>query len=76
MRRPDRDIWQATIDKELNMFISMNIFREETLPPGRVAIGSTWVFEFILLPTSPRDVSVLVDTCRFLTLITRRPSLL
>ena len=53
MRRPDRDVWQATIDKELNMFISMNIFRKETLPPGRIAIGSTWVFEFKIVNPPP-----------------------
>jgi hypothetical protein len=46
MRRPDRDVWQATIDKEFEMFVSMKIFCEEPLPPGRLAIGSTWVFEF------------------------------
>ena len=53
MRRPDRDIWQATIDKELDMFVSMKIFREEVLPPGRSAIGSTWVFEFKIVNPPP-----------------------
>jgi hypothetical protein len=46
MCRPDRDVWQATIDKELEMFVSMKIFCEEPIPSGRLAIGSTWVFEF------------------------------
>src|ERR1700678_495752 len=53
MRRPDRDVWQATIDKELLMFNTMKIFREEVLPPGRFAIGSTWVFEYKLMDSSP-----------------------
>src|ERR1700678_2870154 len=53
MRRPDRDIWQETIDKELDMFVSMKIFREELLPPGRLAIGSTWVFEFKIVDLAP-----------------------
>jgi hypothetical protein len=50
---PDSDIWQATIDKELLMFTSMEIFREECLPSGRFAIGSTWVFEYKLVNSSP-----------------------
>jgi hypothetical protein len=43
MCRPDRDIWQAMIDKELLMFTTMKIF----------AIGSTWVFEYKLVDLSP-----------------------
>lgn len=46
MQRPDCAIWQGTIDKELNLFKTMNIFCEEILSPGRFAIGSTWVFKF------------------------------
>ena len=53
MRRPDRDVWQATIDKELLMFNTMKIFREEVLPQGRFAIGSTWVFEYKLVDSLP-----------------------
>src|ERR1700678_309862 len=53
MHRPDCDIWQETIDKELDMFISMKIFHEELLPPGRLAIGSTWVFKFKIVNPPP-----------------------
>ena len=53
MRRPDRAVWQATIDKELDMFMSMKIFREEALPPGCYAIGSTWVFEYKIMNPPP-----------------------
>ena len=51
--RLNHAIWQATIDKELNMFIIMKIFREELLPPGRFAIGSTWVFEYKIVDPPP-----------------------
>jgi hypothetical protein len=53
MRRPDSDVWQAMIDKELLMFTAMRIFREEFLPSGQFAIGSTWVFEYKLVNPSP-----------------------
>jgi hypothetical protein len=53
MRRLDRDIWRAMINKELDRFITMKIFREEVLLPGRFAIGSTWVFKFKIVVPSP-----------------------
>ena len=65
MCRPDRDIWQATIDKELDMFISMKIFCEELLPPGHLAIGSTWVFEFKITNPPPNVAKGHFCACRY-----------
>ena len=65
MRRPDCDVWQATIDKELALFVSMNIFHEESLPPGRSAIGSTWVFEFKIVSPPPNIAKGRLCACGY-----------
>ena len=53
MHRPYCAIWQATIDKELNLFSTMNIFCEEILPSDHFAISSTWVFKFKIADLPP-----------------------
>ena len=51
--RPDALVWQACVDKELELMRSMNVYALAILPPGRKAIGNRWVFEFKLVETDP-----------------------
>ena len=44
-RRPDFEVWEATVVKELNTLHSMGVYKLTPLPPGRKAIGNCWVFE-------------------------------
>ena len=45
MHRPDFDVWEGTVVKELNTLQSMGVYALTHLPPGCKAIGNRWVFE-------------------------------
>ena len=44
-QRPDFDVWEGTVVKELDTLQSMGVYELVRLPPGRKAIGNRWVFE-------------------------------
>ena len=44
-RRPDFDVWEGTVVKELDSLQSMGVYELVRLPAGRKAIGNHWVFE-------------------------------
>jgi hypothetical protein len=52
-RRPDFPVWEAVAQKEFTNLSSMGVYQVTTLPPGRRAIGSHWVFEFKLSDEGP-----------------------
>ena len=47
------------------MFIIMKIFREELLPPGRFAIGSTWVFKYKIVDPPPNIAKGCLCACGY-----------
>ena len=44
--RPDADIWRAAMDREMASLKERNVFQLTTLPPGRKAIGTRWVYAY------------------------------
>jgi len=42
---PDWHLWKASAEEELAALIKMETFYEDSLPPGRKALGTRWVFK-------------------------------
>jgi hypothetical protein len=52
-KRPDFAVWEEVALKEFHNLASMGVYKVTTLPAGRRAIGSRWVFEFKLTDADP-----------------------
>jgi hypothetical protein len=59
-RRPDFPVWDAVAQKEFRNLDSMGVYTITTLPKGRRAIVSRWVFEFKLSDLNPEARARLV----------------
>jgi hypothetical protein len=59
-KRPDFAVWEAVALKEFHNLASMGVYEVTTLPRGRHAIGSRWVFEFKLTDADPLPKARLV----------------
>lgn len=46
MASPDRVQWTMAVEEELQAMADMKVWTPATLPPGRKAIGSKWVFKY------------------------------
>jgi len=47
---PDADVWRAAMQRELDTLRDRGVFQPMTLPAGRRAVGTRWVFAYKLHP--------------------------
>ena len=45
IKRPNTDLWQATMSIELNMFKEISLYQEVKMPRDHKIINSKWVFK-------------------------------